>query len=108
MAWEIIKQPDGRFCVYSSIVDHFVYIDQDHDEIKELYKDEWGRRGVEFVDMTLKTLDAGEKPNQNSQSFDEAVEFIKAFHGEFKLVLKNGIVLTDEHFYEIGEKNESQ
>ncbi len=108
MAWEIIKQPDGRFCVYSSIVDHFVYTDLDHTQIRELYKDEWGRRGLEVVDRVIKFLDNDEKPSLNAQSFDEAIAFIKHLHGEFKLVFNNGTVLTEEHFYENGEKNESE
>lgn len=109
MAWQIIKQPDGKFCVYSTVVDHFVYTDLSESQVTEVYKDEWGRNGVDFAERVIESLANGGQPySQFTQSFDEAVAWIKKLHGKLELCCTDGTVITEEHFYNIGEKNEPQ
>lgn len=78
MGWQIIKQPNNNYCVYSSVLDHLVFADVNEDELKEFYKEEAGRRGVNKVDDVLRDLDEGKKPYfQFTMTFDEMVESVK-------------------------------
>lgn len=83
MGQQIIKQPNGKYALFSSVVDDFVLIDADPQDII----DEWV--GKYKLDMEKKVaeivaaLEKGEKPyHQFTMSFDEAVKTIKQRHGK--------------------------
>lgn len=109
MAWQIIQQPNKKYCVFSTVVDHFIFVDVTGNDLRSVYKEEWGRQGVEKVDKVIKAIAKGEKPyHQFTQTFDEAVAWIKEVHGEFELDVADGTILKEDHFRKKGEKNESQ
>ena len=43
MAWQIIKQPDGLFGVFSSNVDDWIATDCTADEVEEIFAEDMGR-----------------------------------------------------------------
>ena len=100
MGWQIIQQPNKKYCIFSTVVDHFIYFDATEEQIKEVYKEEWGRHGVENVNKVIKAIAKGEKPyHQFTQTFDEAVDWIKEAHGKFELTLvHDGTVYKEDHF----------
>jgi hypothetical protein len=63
MGWQVIKQPDGRFGVFSSIVDDWVAADCTADEAEELFAEEMGRdmaQRLRDVRRKIALVDAGE------------------------------------------------
>lgn len=101
MGWQIIKQPNNQYCVFSTVVDHFIMVNATEDELKEFYKEESGRRGVEKVEDVLKKFDDGIKPYfQFTMTFEEAVETIKSQHGEFRLEFEGMPDMVEKDFYE--------
>jgi hypothetical protein len=83
MGQQIIKQPNGKYALFSFFVDDFVLIDADPQDII----DEWVRKYK--LDMEKKVaeivaaLEKGEKPYyQFTMSFDEAVQTVKRIHGK--------------------------
>lgn len=75
MSCQIIRQPDGKFAVFSSIVNHFVTTDATREEITEkLAKQAADDRRAE-VDQIFCKLAAGEKPyHQFTMTWDEACQ----------------------------------
>lgn len=81
MGWQIIKQPDNKYCVFSSIVDHMIAHDLDRQEVIDLYKSEFGKKGELNVSEVLDQLDRGEKPYlQFTMTFEEMIKWINEVH----------------------------
>jgi len=99
MAWEIIKQPDGKFCIFSTIVDHLVHFDLDDDQVIGIYEDEWQRNGYEFATHIINELNNGHKPYRRTHSFEEIMSWIKEVHGKFEIGIQDGVAITESHFY---------
>lgn len=83
MGQQIIKQPNGLYCVYSSIVDDFVITDASPEEIighwSEIERDKITAKVKDIVSE----INAGGKPyHQFTMTFEEAVEQAKDVHGE--------------------------
>jgi hypothetical protein len=83
MPRQIIRQPDGLFAVWSTVVDGFVMIDASPQEII----DEWvAEQELEIgasVERTVDALKRGEKPyHQFTMTFDEALELYRHIHGK--------------------------
>lgn len=83
MARQIIKQPDGRYAVWSTIVDDFVAVNVDRDEIIEMFVEGERQRIIQSVDETLEHIAAGRPAYyQFTKSFDDCVALIRANHGD--------------------------
>lgn len=83
MGHQIIKQPNGLYCVYSSIVDDFIITDARPDEIIEyevqIFREDITRK----INDIVSELNAGGKPyRQFTMTFEEAVAQAKDVHGE--------------------------
>lgn len=77
MGRQIIKQPNGKYAVWSSTVDNFILLDATPDEIIEgLVAD--SRRDIErAVHGKVESLDRGEKAyHQFTLSWDDALKQI--------------------------------
>lgn len=82
MGQQIIKQPDGKWAVWSTNVDDFVLIDATPEEIVEAWVEEFRQNAVRTVGETIRRLEAGEKPYaQFTRSWNEALATIKEVHG---------------------------
>ena len=82
MARQIIKQPNGLYAQWSSIVDDFVMIDANPQDIIDDWMDEEKARITKHVYEVINQLANGGKPyHQFTKTFEEAVEEIRERHG---------------------------
>jgi hypothetical protein len=88
VGWQVIKQPDGLFGVFSSYVDGWAAVDCTADEVEELFAEEMGRdtaRRLRDVRRVIALVDDGEARKayyQFAMTFDEACERAKSRPGE--------------------------
>lgn len=80
MAEQIIQQPDGKYCVYTTIVDNITEYNLSRDEVLQRAGntpyDKFRMKRI--VDM----LDAGEKPYyQFTKTYEQILEWVKEVHG---------------------------
>jgi len=78
MGHQIIKQPNGKYAVWSSVVDHFVMINATPEDI------------IEDRVLDSREIDKLEKGEDFffGKSWEEAIETIKDIHGEADETLK--------------------
>ena len=83
MGRQIIKQPNGKFCVFSSIVDNIISYDMTEEDIINEFVAE-SREDIERrVKEIISQLNNNEKPYyQFTHSYEEMLKTIKNFHGE--------------------------
>jgi hypothetical protein len=83
MGWQIIKQPNGKYCIFSSVVDNVVYYDGTPEQILEAIIEAETTPIRRKVNETISQLDKGEKPyHQFTKSFDEMIKLIERVHGK--------------------------
>ena len=77
MAWQIIKQPDGKYAIWSSVTDSVISYDATRKEIIDEFVTAEVKRVKSSVEAILDKLDRGENPYyQFAVSWDEAKETI--------------------------------
>lgn len=83
MGRQIIKQPNGKFCVFSSIVDNIISYDMTEEDIINEFVAE-SREDIERrVKEIISQLNNNEKPYyQFTYSYEEMLKTIKGIHGE--------------------------
>lgn len=80
---EIIKQPNGKYLLYSTIVDDITHINMSAEDIVNLWIGEARIEINEKVDRIVSQLNEGKKPYyQFTTSYEKALESIKDIHGE--------------------------
>lgn len=62
MAYQIIKQPDGLFCLWSTIVDNLVALDATKEEIIEYLAKQAANSSRERSTEIFRKIEKGEKP----------------------------------------------
>ena len=83
MGRQIIKQPNGKFCIFSSIVDNFTHYDMSEKEIVELWANKEKENIAKIVKENIKKLERGEKPYyQFTKTFEESLYIIEQVHGK--------------------------
>lgn len=83
MGNQIIKQPNGRYCIYSSIVDNVTYYDLDRDELVQAFMESERVRIEADVDLVLQKLKRGQNPYfQFTMTYPEMMVAIEERHGE--------------------------
>lgn len=84
MGRQIIKQPNGKYAIWSTIVDNFIYIDcSSVDEIVTIMVEEYEQERKKDVEGIVEKLESGEKPYyQFTMNWDEAIDVIKTIHGK--------------------------
>jgi hypothetical protein len=83
MGRQIIKQPNGKFCIFSSIVDNVVAYDCTKEEIIEESVRHSGEISRSRVEQVFEKLEVGEKPYyQFTMTYEEMLEEIKDQHGQ--------------------------
>lgn len=83
MGHQIIKQPNGMYCVYSSIVDEFIITDASPEEIIGHWIAIESDKLTKKVNDIVSELNAGGRPyHQFTMTFEEAVAQAKEVHGE--------------------------
>lgn len=81
MGHQIVKQPNGLYAVWSSVVDNFILWDATAEDILVEEQVEMYERVAKRVRDTLASLERGEQPPQ-LPTFDECIRTIRALHGE--------------------------
>jgi hypothetical protein len=84
MAEQIIRQPDGRLAVFSSVVDAFVVIDATPDELIDYRAEEAAIKARERARTEIDRVLSGEpKPyHQFTLTWDEAVQMDREHGGD--------------------------
>jgi hypothetical protein len=83
MGRQIVKQPNGRFCVFSSVCDNVIYYDCTKEDIKDYYLEESKKEIDKQVDETIESLELDGKPYyQFTKSFPDMLKIIKEVHGK--------------------------
>ncbi len=83
MGWQIIKQPNGKLCIFSSVVDNVVYYDGTPEQIINAFVEAETTPVIKRVRDIIGKLQSGEKPYyQFTKSFDEMIATIKDIHGK--------------------------
>ena len=102
MGTQIIKQPNGKYCLFSSISDNVTYYHCTRDELVEAYLG-WEKERIEArVDQDLKDLEKGRK-TQFSLSYKAMLRTVKSVHGAEKAANLKGLLEPEEIKLEPGE-----
>lgn len=82
MGQQIIKQPNGRYAVWSTVVSDFVLLDATPEDIIDVRIDEAREEIAHRVKEVVEKLANGEKPYyQFTETWDGACAFAKEVHG---------------------------
>ena len=83
MGRQIIKQPNGKYAIFSSIVDDFVFANATAKEMIDFCVEEEASKIRESIKHIIDMLDKNEKPyHQFTMNWEEALDTIKEVHGE--------------------------
>lgn len=85
MARQIIKQPNGKLAIWSSIVDNFIITDATPEEYIQFRIAEESERVRKDITEIVDKLEAGTKIGYYNLSWEEALEEIKERHGDEEL-----------------------
>lgn len=87
MSRMIIKQPNGKYCVFSSVVDNVIYHNVSADDIIEIYTNEYKEEIKEKISETIKQLEDDKNPyHQFTKSYTEMIKTIQDTHGESEAI----------------------
>lgn len=81
MGRQIIKQPNGKYCIFSSVVDGVIWTQATRDQLVEAFVDD-ARKGIEReVDCVVSALEVGGRPYyQFTMTYAEMLETIFTAH----------------------------
>ena len=82
MGRQIIKQPNGKYCIFSTVVDNVIYYDCTPEKIIEHWTKEAALEIEGKVNNIISGLNNGENPyHQFTMSYDDMIQTIKQNHG---------------------------
>lgn len=83
MARQIIKQPNGKYCIFSTISDNVTHYNATPEGIIELWVNESRKTITNTVNYTIKQLENNEKPyDQFTLSYEDMLNTIEFRNGE--------------------------
>ena len=84
MGREIIKQPNGKYAIFSSIIDNFIFVNATKEEYIKFRIKEETKRVKEELNVIFDKLEKVENPypGYKQQSFKDALNRIEAVHGK--------------------------
>jgi len=83
MGHQIIKQPNSKFAIWSTIVDNFILIDASEEDIVKHFITEATEEIEKDVKHTINELNSGKKPyNRFAMTWKEALKKIEEVHGK--------------------------
>jgi len=83
MSRQIIKQPNGLYCVFSTISDDIIYYNQSPQDLIEKEIKEQTELITKDITETVERLERGEKPGfQFTMTYFDMCERIKEYHGK--------------------------
>lgn len=83
MGHQVIKQPNGKFSLWSSIVDDFIGVNLEPKEIVEHWNEADRERNQARMDSILKSIESNGRPyHQFTMTVEDALEQILEVHGK--------------------------
>ena len=84
MGQQIVQQPDGKYAIWSSVVDDFVVVDcENAEEVVDVMAEDSRREIDKHVRRVLEQLASGGRPyHQFTKTFGECLEIIREVHGD--------------------------
>lgn len=83
MGRQIIKQPNGKFCLFSTNVDNVVAYDMTENDIIDDFVDSYRNEVTQKVQSIIEKLELGEKPyNQFTLTYEQMLNEIAEIHGD--------------------------
>ena len=80
MGKAIVKQPDGRYAIFSSVVDNFIYLNCTESELIDLLAEEAAQDSKRNTKIMLKRIKKG-IPAGRHGGWDGYVNHVKSIHG---------------------------
>ena len=87
MGRQIIKQPDGNYCVFSDCTDSFIAYDGTRDEIVNFFVEEAAKRRRADIKDILDNIDAN-MPERSYYQFTMTYEQAKKLHDKYESEMK--------------------
>lgn len=88
MGRQVIKQPDGKYCIFSSYTDTLIFVDATRQEIIDFHVEEAGSEAKRQVTRILDKIDSGNDAYRVfMMTYEEAVkrnEEIMQYEKEFE------------------------
>lgn len=84
MARAVLRQPDGNWCVFSSICDDFIIVDATMGELREWLYEEAMEKERRLIDSWLRDAEQDIHRGFGPSTYEEAVELRDEIHGEYK------------------------
>jgi hypothetical protein len=83
MSQQIIKQPNGNYALFSSVVDDFIVLDCTPDDVVAEFVKDFRRSAERAIRDKIAALDRGEKPyHQFTMSWEQAIRCVREIHGD--------------------------
>jgi len=83
MGQQIIKQPDGKYCIFSTEFNDVTYYDMTKEEIIEVWSQEAISDIKKKVNDIIDKLNKGEKPYyQFTMTYSRMIDLISSIHGK--------------------------
>lgn len=93
---QIIKQPNGKYCIFSSIVNNITQYDCSEDDIVEEWTSQYKKEMEAKVKEVISKLEKNEKPYfQFTLSFVEMLETIENVHGKKEVKEIQALFIAD-------------
>jgi guanylate kinase len=91
MGWSIIKQPNNKYTIFSSVVDNIIYYNCSKEEVVEAFIERSVERIKEDIENRLNNIDNN---NKWYKDYKEMIETITLRHGkkEIKKLKKSGAI----------------
>lgn len=83
MGTQIIKQPSGKYCLFSSVVDNVTCYNLGRQDLIDEFMDRERERVTKHVDRVIKQLDDDGAPyHQFTMTYAQMLETIEGIHGK--------------------------
>jgi ElaB/YqjD/DUF883 family membrane-anchored ribosome-binding protein len=94
MGRQVIKQPDGLYCIFSSIVDDVIAWNATAEEVVSFFGEDAKEKAEEEARRIIEAVNKQEKPyHQFTLTYKEMCRIVKNRHGKD---YKNGIYDADD------------
>lgn len=97
MGEQIIKQPDGKYAIWSSFIDNFTYLNLTKEEVIEIKTREAINRIKLEINEIIEIIDNNKKRTQFTLDWKDALKKVKEIHGD-KEVNKINKEIKEEYY----------
>lgn len=81
--WQIIRQPNSKYAIWSSIVDNLIYFNCSSDEVVDIICERDKDKAKKSTEAIIEKLKSGEKPyHQSTMNWDKVIDRIRWVRGE--------------------------